>query len=68
MLDLTLFQNGAPAYKATETQIWSETIFLSSKSKTNDPPNMPDLSLIENMCGIFKAKVEMLKPCSKNLE
>ncbi len=29
---------------------------------------MPDLSLLENMCGIFKAKVEMSKPDSKNLE
>ncbi len=27
MLDLTLLQDGAPAHKATETQIWSETIF-----------------------------------------
>jgi hypothetical protein len=31
-------------------------------------PNTPDLSLIENLCGIFKVKVEMSKPCSKNLE
>ena len=29
---------------------------------------MPDLSLIENMCRIFKAKVEMSKPDSKNFE
>ncbi len=29
---------------------------------------MPDQSLIENLCGIFKAKVEMSKPYSKNLE
>ncbi len=29
---------------------------------------MPDLSLIENLCGIFTAKVEKLKPYSKNLE
>jgi hypothetical protein len=26
------------------------------------------MSLIENVCGIFKAKVEMSKPDSKNLE
>jgi hypothetical protein len=29
---------------------------------------MPDLSLIENLCGIFKAKLEMSEPYSKNLE
>ncbi len=27
MLDLTLLQDGAPAHKATEAQIWSDTIF-----------------------------------------
>jgi hypothetical protein len=42
--------------------------FLSSKSKTNDPPSMPDLSLIENLCGIFKAKLDMSEPYSKNIE
>jgi hypothetical protein len=29
---------------------------------------MPYLSLIENLCGIFKAKLEMSEPYSKNLE
>jgi hypothetical protein len=29
---------------------------------------MPDLSLIENLCGIFKAKLEISEPYSKNLE
>jgi hypothetical protein len=29
---------------------------------------MPDLSLIENLCGIFKAKLEMSEPYSKNIE
>jgi hypothetical protein len=29
---------------------------------------MSDLTRIENLCGIFKAKAEMLKPYSKNLE
>ncbi len=29
---------------------------------------MPDLSLIENLCGIFKAKLEMSEPYSKNHE
>ncbi len=29
---------------------------------------MPDLSLIENLCGIFKGEVEMSKPYSKNFE
>jgi hypothetical protein len=29
---------------------------------------MPDLSLIENLCGIFKAKLEMSEPYSENLE
>ena len=29
---------------------------------------MPDLTLIENLCGIFKAKLEISEPYSKNLE
>jgi hypothetical protein len=66
MLDLTLLQDGAPAHKATETQIWSETIFSWFQIKW--PPNTPDLSLIENLCGIFTAKVEKSKPYSKNPE
>ncbi len=37
MLDLTLLQNGAPAHKAKKLKIGFETIFLNSKSKTNDP-------------------------------
>jgi hypothetical protein len=44
------------------------SIFLNTKSKTNDPPNTPDLSPIENLCGTFKARVEMSKPYSRNLE
>jgi hypothetical protein len=68
MLDLTLLQDGAPAHKATETQEGSETVFLKSKSKTSDPQNRPHLSSIENLIGIFKARVEMSKPYSRNLE
>ncbi len=49
-------------------KIGSETIFLNSKSKTNDPPNMRDLSPIENRCGIFKARAAMSKAYSRNLE
>jgi len=58
MLDLTLLQDGAPAHKATATQnlIGTETIFLSSKSKSRKS--------VWN----FQAKVEMSKPYSKNLE
>ncbi len=36
MLDLTLLLDEAPTHKATETLNGSETIFLNSKSKTND--------------------------------